>query len=520
MSRNEWADTELSPSSTAASASAWPQQGVASRGSLRDALAHCFRDRRRIGLAFLIPFLVTIGLGFVPTPRYTSDASLLLRLGREYFYTPEVGDATAAAPVAFDREQTLRAEVEILTSRDVEEAAIAKIGLARIYPKMAEAKVDTPANEQKRLASALIEFNRNLDVVLAKDTNVVHLSFTHTDPVMATEALSAVIDIYLDKRRAIFNASSSTGTQEHVASLRYRLNETEHRLDELKRTRNIQSFPEQQTLLLAQRQSVEMKLADASLALAQSAGRAAALKSGLASTPAAVELSAETQRSESVDSTRKTLLDLRLKERDLSSKFTDSNPTVQDVRTDIARTEAFLKDLESRPSRLVKTGRSPVRDGIESDLAKSLADQGQATASNRALLVERDDIAARLTRLTSSQRELETLDRERKQLEIALDSATRRLEDEVVVQGLDASRKSSVKLLQAAREPLQAHSIRLVLLVIGTLFSVACALLVAFVSALWRDTFLSPDDVQRSLGLPLLAAVPRVTFNDSFGPAT
>jgi uncharacterized protein involved in exopolysaccharide biosynthesis len=508
MSRTEWAETEL----MASDGPFLQPQGPARRGSLRDALAHVFRDRRRIALAFLVPFLVTVGLSFIPTPRYTSDASLLLRLGREYFYTPEVGDANAAAPVAYDREQLLRAEVEIVTSRDVEEAAIARVGLATLYPKLAASAASTPEARQKQLASALLDFNRNLEVLLPKDTNVVHLSFTHADPKLATAALNAVIDTYLDKRRGIFNATSPTNTQDHVASLRYRLSETEHRLDDLKRTRGIQSFPEQQTLLLAQRQNVELKLADASLALAQSAGRAASLRSSLAATPADVQLSNETQRSESVESTRKTLLDLRLKERDLTSRFTDANPSVVDVRADIARTEAFLKDLEARPSRLVKTGRSPVRDGLESDLLRSLADQGQASASNRALLVERDEIAGRLSRLASSQRELETLERERAQLVTALDSATRRLEDETVVQGLDASRKSSVKLLQAPREPLQGKSIRLMLLVIGSLVSLACALAVAFVSALWRDTFLSPDEVQRSLGLPMLAAVPRVSL--------
>ncbi|MDB6002075.1 MAG: chain length determinant family protein, partial [Rhizobacter sp.] len=150
--------------------------------------------------------------------------------------------------------------------------------------------------------------------------------------------------------------------------------------------------------------------------------------------------------------------------------------------------------------------------GVESDLVRSLADEGQASASRATLLSQRGDVVARLTQLTASQRELETLQRDRKMLETALESATRRLEDEIVVQNLDQSRKSNVKVVQAAREPLEARSIRNIVLAVGTLFSIACALLIAFVSALWRDTFLSPDDVERSLGLPLLASVPRISL--------
>jgi hypothetical protein len=59
--------------------------------------------------------------------------------------------------------------------------------------------------------------------------------------------------------------------------------------------------------------------------------------------------------------------------------------------------------------------------------------------------------------------------------------------------------------------PLQGSSPRRVVAIVGLLLSLCAALLVGLLSALWRDTFLTPGEVQRGLGVPLLASVPRIT---------
>jgi uncharacterized protein involved in exopolysaccharide biosynthesis len=514
VSRNDWADTDSGRVSAFRQStldlrleSNFEPRPEARRGSLREALTAAFHDRRRIAYAFLIPLFLTILITFIPTPKYTSDATLLLRLGREYLYTPETGASNAAAPMAYDRELTMRAEVEILTSRDVKDAVLTRMGVETMYPNIANGESDP----LKRHDKALIQFGKNLDATLLKDSNVVHLAFTNPDPQVAAKVLNTVISVYLDRRRSIFNTASTADSETHVASLRARLVDTESKLDELKRQNQIQSFVQEQSLLLAQRQTIDMRLDDSSLVLAQSTGRAGALKASLLGTQTDVTLSNETQRGEAVEGARKALLDLRLKERDLTSRLGNSHPLVIGVRADMQRTETFLKDFSADPARTVRTGRSTVRDGVESELVRSLADQVQASASRTALMTQRDEVLSRLNRLAGSQRQLESLERDHKLLEGALESASRKLEDEIVNQRLDQSRKSNVSVVQAAREPLEPRSIRGIVFIAGLLFSVLTALLVAFISAMWRDTFISPEDVQSRLGLPLLAAVPQIS---------
>ena len=119
--------------------------------TLREALTHVFYDGRRIRAVLLIGLLLTALATWLAPKRYVAEASLLLRLGREYIYTPEVGDAAPGAPVAYDREQTLQAEARILTSRDTLEAALAQLGVAAVYPRLAAQGLDPAAQRAKAL---------------------------------------------------------------------------------------------------------------------------------------------------------------------------------------------------------------------------------------------------------------------------------------------------------------------------------------------------------------------------------
>ena len=349
---------------------------------------------------------------------------------------------------------------------------------------------------------------RALQADLLKGSNLMQVSFTHANPQVAAQVLSELIDAYLAKRSVIF-ASASYGTAEaDFVKRTIQLNTAEERIATLKQERRIRAFGEEQTLLLAQRNALDIKQAETRLALSQTQGRAQALRSSLAGVSGEVLLSSETQRSEAAESARKTLLDLRLKERDLGARFSDTHPAVQDVRADIARTEEFLRELEARPVRSQKTGRNPSRDVAETELLRTVAEQQQAAAGAAALAQQRAEIDARLDAFAASERELMALERERRLAEANYEAAAKRLRDELSMVELDRKRRSNVSIVQPPLVPLRGSSVAPLILVVGTVLSLVGAALVAFLSALWRDTFLTPEQVERELGIPLLAAIP------------
>lgn len=483
-----------------------PPVAPARGATLREILTTVFHDRWRIGSVLLIGLLLT-GIAATLAPKqYTAEASLLLRLGREYFYTPEVGDPAAGSPVAYDREQTLLAESKILTSRDLKESVIRKMGAATVFPKLSGA-----AGSPEQQGAAVLAFERALDAELLKGSNLMQVSFTHPDAAMSAKVLAELIDGYLQKRSVIFASSNRDTAEADFTARKNQLDAAEEKLALLKTARRIRAFGEEQTLLLGQRNVLEARQADSALALAQANGRASSLRSSLKGVSGEVTLSTETQRSEAIENARKLLLDLKLKERDLSSKFSDATPAVQDVRSDLRLTGEFLRELESRPTRVVKTGRSPTRDVVEGDLLRTLADQQQARAGAAVLASQRTATHARLAEFAGIERELQSQERDRRIAEANYDAAAKRLRDESALAELDRKRKSSVSMVQAPMVPLKAKSSQAVILAVGTLMSLFAALLVAFLSALWRDTYLTPEQLERGLGLPLLAAVPKGT---------
>lgn len=476
----------------------YAQRGTA----LLEILTVFFKDSRRIGTAFLVCLALTVAVSLLPSKKYTSDAALLLRLGREYVYTPEVGDTNTGSPIAYDREQTLLAEAKILTSREIKTSVLDKMGVAQVYPYLEASDPDKQRN------AALLAFEHSLDAELLKGSNLMQVSFTHTNPEVAAKVLTQVIDAYLQRRSVIF-ASATYGTAEaDFVARTMQLNAAEAKLAALKGERSIRAFGEEQSLLLTQRNTLEMRQADTALALAQSNARTASLKNSLSGLLVDVTLSSETQRSEAIENARKLMLDLKLKERDLSAKFLDSNLSVQDVRADIERTNDYIRELETNPTRTVRTGRSPARDVVESDLLRTVADTQQARAGTSALVEQRNAIDKRLAAFAATEVELPALERERKFAEVNYDAAAKRLRDEQALEDLDRKRRSNVSIVQAPVVPLQAKTTQPVILLVGLFLSLCAALLTAFLSALLRDTFLTPSQVERRLGLPLLAAVP------------
>lgn len=493
----EFSDTVLEPLRPAASRSA-------RASSLRETLTNLAVDRWRVGLALMLGLLVTVAAWWSAPSVYVAEASLLLRLGREYLYMPEVGEAGNTTPMAYDRDQTLIAEARILNSRDLHEAVIDKLGVARIYPKIAAAETD-PA---KARSAAIQALGRGVESELLKGSNLLQVSFRHESAPVSATVLAELVDAYLAKRRDLFNRSNAQGIAAEFEARRKALDKAEADLVDFKARHGIRNFAEEMSLLLAQRSTLDQRLTDNRLSLAQAAGRSESLNGGLASLSREVTLSTETQRSEAVDHARKLLLDLKLKERDLSAKFSDQNLAVQDVRADIQRATDYLRELESQPQRAVRSGRSPAFDAAEADLVRARAEQRQASAGTATLTAQRAAIDQRLSTLAAVENDLRALERDRRLAETNYEAAAKRQRDEQAMEEADRQRRSSVSLLQAPRVPLEPKTLRPAILAAGLAGSLVLALVVAVVSAMLRDTFLTPEQLQRALDVPVLAVLP------------
>ena len=458
---------------------------VAIRGaSVREDLRTSLRqDGRRMATVFLAGLLLTAIAAALAPRHYVAEAALLLRFGREYVYTPEVGDASQGSPMAYDRDQTLVAEARILASRDVFEAVLDKLGVGAVYPKIA-ASGDAP---EKQRARALLQMGKALDAELLKGSNLLQVGFRHDDAQTASHVLASVIDAYLQKRVAIFSSASLRLAQSDFDARALQLDTAEQKLAAYKRAHGVLAFNEEQSLLLAQRNTLELRRSEVELAHAEAGGRVDTLRAHLRNVPKEVTLSRETRPGEATENTLRLLLDLKLKERDVRSKFFDSVPVVQDVRQDIDRTTEYLRQLQTSPSRTERVGRSPVRDAAETELSKALTERSQGAAGRTTLASQLAAVDKRLAELAACESELRGLERARRLAEGNYEASAKRLRDERALADLDRQRKSNVSIVQPPSTPLEARTYRAPIAAAGTLLSLAAALSVGFAGALRRE---------------------------------
>lgn len=472
--------------------------------SMREFLSVLFKDGKRIAAAFLIPMILFVILSFVPTPKYEATATLLVKMGREYLYRPEVGDSNIQ-PVATDRALAVLSEVEIINSRDIKEQVIDQVGLERLYPSIANSEEDP---ESPKKARALVQLSKQLEVFPVKDSNVIQVRFKHPDPAVAADTVNRLVANYLEKRRDVYSATTVDLAENQVESLRNRLLDVEARIDKFKQENSIVSFSEQQALLLNQRDALETKLKAADSALAEATGMLNAVRKNANSVKSDIRMYSETTRDDTLENARGALLDLRLKEGEATAKYTDRNPIVTDIRNQIRRAEQLVRDIEAQKKDIVRMGRNPVRDTVEADLIRFQGQQQSAQASKAVVSKQLDEINTQLAALSRQQPELDALLRERQIADNTYQNYVKKLEESKILADLARNANTNVSVVQKALPPVEKQNLQVIILAIGFVLSACIALLVAFLSELLRGTYVSPEKLQRSLGLPVLASIP------------
>jgi uncharacterized protein involved in exopolysaccharide biosynthesis len=471
--------------------------------TLREFLVTFFKDRRRIALGFFIPLILAIVVSFIPKPRYEATSTILIRMGREYLYKPEVGEQTALPTSSIDRDQAMHSEVEILNSRDLVESVIDAMGLEKLYPSIAAADEDPDLPRKSR---AIIEMQKRMDVLLLKDSNVIQISFKHPDPRVAAEVVNRLVDGYLEKRRTIFADAKIAFVQGQVKSFRDRLSEIERKIERFKTENSIVIFSDQVSTLLEQKAGLETKLKEISASLAQTKSKITAIErsmNGKGQRGAYSEASSD----DAVNAAKKALVDLRLKESEASGKYLDASPIVQDLRASIDRTERYIREMETQRAAAARAGQGVIKDAWETQILTLKVEEESDFAAQRILTEQLSKVSARLAGLNRQDRELAGMLREQKLLEEGYQTYSKKLEDARITDELDHKEKTSVSIVQAALPPIEKKSLQLVILAVGFVFSICSALVIAFLSELLRDTFISPEKLVRSLGLPVLASI-------------
>lgn len=479
---------------------------ISRRYSLRDFLTLLFRDWKILLATFLAVVLLATIVSFVPSVKYTANSRLLVMLSREYVFRPEVGEAGAG--IALDQQQIVKSEIEILSSATLKQRVLETIGLNEIYPEMADEPAQTPEARRAVMNSAIERFGTSLGIEPVKDSNVLRVTFTHKDPEVAAEALNLLLRFFLEQRREVYSQRGSEFLLSQRDEFVTRLNEARSNLEAFKATHGITDMEQQQTQLLRQRGDLEASLLETNSRLSQSNAQLENLQASMRRVPRSIPLYSESAAPQALDSAQARLLELELRRSELLTKYAPTSRFVTDINQQIAQARRFLDREQARREETQRVGSNPVFEELETEAIKLRAEIESLRARRESLEQQIATIAERQAELERLGQEYRSLTLQQQILQQQYQSYADKAEEARILDDLDRRQSANIRIIERATPPTEGRNLQPLIILGGIFFGILAALFVGLVREFSRATMVTPESVERALGLPVLVSVP------------
>jgi capsular exopolysaccharide synthesis family protein len=324
-----------------------------------------------------------------------------------------------------------------------------------------------------------------------KETSLIDIRYSHTDPQVAAKVVNAIADTYvyanLEKK---METNSSTGTflQKRIAELQQQIRTDEERLVNYARNNQIISLDPNQNTVVERLAGLNRQLLEA-----ENERKSAESAFNAARAPGAAEALADGDAKQANDLEGK-LNDLRQKRAQLLVEATEEAPEVKEVDQQITELTRQLKDLRShKTTTLLSNLETRYKEtlGREQALRKSFDQQRAETLTQNEAAINYRII----------QQEIET---NKTLLNSLLQGAK---ENDVVIAG-KPNNVSVVDYSLAPDSPVGPNRTRTVFM--AFFLSIGLGVGLALFLEYLDDTVHSTQEVERGLHLPALAVIPSV----------
>ena len=509
--------------------------------SLRDLVRLFYIFRREFWLAFAGVAVLAVAGAFLLPPKYMSDARLLVKPGRENMTAPiEAADRQAIYPQSTTRDPILDEE-KMLTGRPV------LMQVARLYlaEMSAEPKREGFVGKLKDAfgsvrqavggavgkafaAIGLAEVQSEEEAIAEKlaarfavthgpGSNVMELSFTWGDPVVAQRVLKSWIRVYLDERTTVL------GRKTLVTFYEAKVRDSDQQIESAKsllRTRlvSIDGTSAQERL-----DALTKRLNDLSTRRAEIAAERTALLNGIGYANQQVgSLAKETVserelgNSPTFQALSTQLADLKRQRADALRIFKDTAPTIVALNESIATLEVQLKTED----RVLQRSERRTPNELNTVMARNQLEKSMRLRELDALHTAFDKEA---TQLETVRRKVLETEPELARLEQALSVAEKSralyldsLEKARIDQALDDNRINNIAQIQeASLNPSRSSPKSLLLLILALPAGGIVGLAVVYLCAMFDQRIHDGGRFEERFGVPLWSAVKDI---DGSGP--
>ncbi|MBU0481712.1 MAG: hypothetical protein KKG47_11485 [Proteobacteria bacterium] len=505
-------------------------------GSLRDILYVLFRRKKALLLFFWASFLGVLLLTLLSPEIYQSEARVLIRVGRESLALDPTVDGPTMA-LSQSRENEVNSELAIIKSRLLAEQVVDRItpeifladgnlkpeagrnptslgamtaSIRKALQKTAHlfGKEETPSYISLR-ENAINKMIKNLKVGVEQKSHVITISFDCREPQFGQRVLDLFLTLFQDHHIKIHSSIAPPRFfQERAGNLYEKLQEKENALEAFRAEHNIASISIQKETLSARISRIQSDLAEINSRIAASRANNASLEQGLARRSREVELGRVAGRkSTTSDAIKARLFDFRIKEADLSARYPDQNRQLVEVREQIRVAEAALNSEKETDE--VTTGVDPTYQAMQLALETGRARLQGEIASLEALEKTLREPIAELAALVKNETIESRLRRDVKLLEEEYLRYRQDVQRTDISRNLDLDKVSNLSIIQPATLPVKAiKPNKPVNLALGILLGLFGGISLAFFLEYLDASLKTKEDVERRLGLYVLASVP------------
>jgi len=470
----------------------------------RDFLTVLFKYKVRIVTVFLAVFLPAAIYTFIAEPLYEAEASIMVKMGREYINQPEIGTADRGQPVmSLNQEEVVNSEIQILSNRDLIEKVLTTMKLESVYPKLLE----KPAPDVKPMEHAIAAFQKNLKVERIKKTTVLRVTFQHANPQIAAKAVNMLVEFSREKHLQVFSDPKSSFLGMQLDVYEQKLQTSENNLQSFKQKTEVFSLDEQRRLLLSQRTDLDTALKNSLNTIQELNNKVLSLKGQIKALTERKSNYTSTERDKIIVETKAKLLDLQLKEQELLKKYTENNRLVVNVRSEINMINSFIKEQERDISEKVRTG-NPVYQDTEALLIRAESDLHAQRGKAAVLKQQVAELDGKLRALDFTEKEMLKLKRDQSINEKSYQTYMEKVEAARIADDMNRLKLANISVIQNATIPIEPvrpkKALNLALaLVVGGVLGLGSALLAESTS----PSFSCAERVERRLGIPVLATI-------------
>lgn len=491
--------------------------------TLREVIVILFRRKRVIGISFLcVSGLIALLLSFVPNT-YNAEMKILVKQTRvDPLVSPNPEQPERVGNLT---EQDLESEAELLKSRDVLEGAAGQCAVQKLgidvwsfVPVVNAFAAPTPAQQTDLLAvtKAARDLAEQMDIVPLKNSDIISVNYSSANPTQAACILKAIGKLYMDKHLAVHRPGGAFEFfKQEAARYKSELDGIETQLASFGQQEQLVTDGTEKEIGVRKLSDYKSSLIDTKTAIAETQARIRKLETLARTTSPRTVKSIRTAPNEALKDLENQLVTLQMKHTEMQSKFNDNYRPLQDLEKQIEDMKNAIAEARKTPAVEQTTDSNPTGDWLTVELAKARSDLASLQAGTNAEEQAVKEYGSLVLDLDQKNIKREDLVRAQKTAEEKYLLYQRKQEEARIEEELDKQRIVNVAIAEEPSIPVLPEPSP-VPLKFGFVFAGLLSLGFGFATDYYDRSFHTPEEVERYLGLPLLAAMPLV--GDSASP--